>query len=158
MPAAARSRLCSRVSAWACVFIRSAISSAQCVFVIDFEGYLLLLSFASLKPSSFIISTDVLSTQSRQMIKRYGANVSPCITPTKLKQSVSPSGSGLVFSCFYISSLLLRRFLWVGRRRVVFSPSSLCVWSQRSWRSRQIILLRQGFCMYTLNSIYSPNL
>ena len=54
-------------------------------------------------------------------------------------------GSGLSLSCFYIASLWLQRFLWVGLRRVVFAPSSLCVWSQRSWRSRQIILLPLGF-------------
>ena len=53
-------------------------------------------------------------------------------------------GSGLLLSCFHIASLWLRRFLWVGRRRVVFGPSSLSVWSQRPWQSRKIILLPLG--------------
>ena len=53
--------------------------------------------------------------------------------------------SGLLFSCFYIASLWLQRFLKVGRWRVVFALSSICVWRQRPWRSRQIILLPLGF-------------
>ena len=48
--------------------------------VIVFAGYLLLLSFVSLKPFSFILSIDVLSTWFRLMVKKYGTNVSPCIT------------------------------------------------------------------------------
>ena len=44
MPEAARSRLCSRISAWAAAFARSAMSSASSASVIVFEGYLLLLS------------------------------------------------------------------------------------------------------------------
>ena len=63
------------------------------------------------------------------MINRYGANVSPCTTPaTMSKQSVSRSGEQICFfllSCFHIAVLWLRRFLWVGRRREVFAPSSL---------------------------------
>ena len=51
----------------------------------------------------------------------------------------------LLLLCFYIASLWLRRFICIGRRREVFAPSSLCVWSQRPERSRQIILLHQGF-------------
>ena len=48
----------------------------------------------SLKPLSFILSIDVLSTKYRQMIKRYGANTSSCSTPaTMSKKSVSPSGA-----------------------------------------------------------------
>ena len=47
--------------------------------------------------------------------------------------------------CFYIASLWLRQFLWIGRWREVFAPSYLCVWSQRPWQSRQIILLLRGF-------------
>ena len=62
-------------------------------------------------------------------------------------------GSGLLPSCFYITSLWLRRFLWVVRRRVVFAPSSLCVWSQRPWRSWQIILLPLGFIARTPSRI-----
>ena len=54
--------------------------------------------------------------------------------------------SGLLLSCFYIANLLwLRRFLWVGRTRVVFANSFLCVWNQRPGRSQQIILLPLGF-------------
>ena len=60
--------------------------------------------------------------------------------------------SGVLLSCFYKASLWLRRFLWVGRKRVVFAPSSLCVWSQRPWQSRQIILLPQGFCTCTFKN------
>ena len=53
--------------------------------------------------------------------------------------------SGLLLSCFYIDLLWLRRFLWEGRRRVVFAPSFVYVWSQMPWRSRQIIVLPRGF-------------
>ena len=42
-------------------------------------------------------------------------------------------GSGLLLLCFSVASLWLERFLWVGRRRVVFAPPFLCVWSQRPW-------------------------
>ena len=62
MQAAARSRLCSRVSAWANAFARSTISSAWSASVIVFAGYLLLLSFVSLKPFSLILLIDVLIT------------------------------------------------------------------------------------------------
>ena len=56
-------------------------------------GYLRPLFFVSSKPFSLILSIDFLSTYSRQMIKRYGASVSPCSTPaTMSKYSVSPSG------------------------------------------------------------------
>ena len=85
MPAAARSKLCSRDSAWVGVFARSAMSSAQFTSIIVCTGYLLL-SFASLKPLSFIITIDVLSTLSRQMINRYGANLSPCSTPATMSK------------------------------------------------------------------------
>ena len=37
-------------------------------------------------------------------------------------------GSGFLISCFYIASVLLWWFLLVGRRRIVFAPSSLCAW------------------------------
>ena len=50
MPAAARSRLCSRVSAWAGAFARSAVSSALSASVIVFAEHLLLLFFVSLIP------------------------------------------------------------------------------------------------------------
>ena len=49
-------------------------------------------------------------------------------------------GSGLLLWYFYIASLWLRQFLWIGRRRVAFAPSFLCVWSYRPWWSRQILL------------------
>ena len=62
MPAVARSRLCNRVSPWVGAFVRSAISSALSTSVIVFAGYLLFLSFVSLKPFSLILSIDVLST------------------------------------------------------------------------------------------------
>ena len=53
----------------------------------------------------------------------------------------------------------LRQFLWRGRWRKVFAPSSLCVWSQMPWRGRWIILLPQGFGTYTFqNSTDSQNL
>ena len=158
MPAAAHSRLCCRVLAWAGEFTRSAMSLMQYASVC--AGYLLLL-FVSLKALSFILSTDILSMSSRQMIKRYGANVSPCSTPATMLKCLHP-GSGILLSCFYIVSLWLWRFLWVSHRWVVFAPSSLCAWSQKPWRNQQIILLPVGFyvfCMYTFkNSTNSQNL
>ena len=57
--------------------------------------------------------------------------------------------SGLLPLCFYIASLWLRWFLWVGRKRVVFAPSFLNVWSHRPWRIRQLILF---FAMYTFKN------
>ena len=65
--------------------------------------------------------------------------------------------SGLLLLCFYIA-LWLWQFLWVVRRWVVFAPSSLCVWSQRLWRSLQIILLCQGFLHIHLLEFGSLNL
>ena len=62
-------------------------------------------------------------------------------------------GSGLLLLCFYMASLWPRQFLWVGCRRVVFAPSFFCVWSQRPWQNQQIILLPQGFCMYTIKNL-----
>ena len=59
-------------------------------------------------------------------------------------------GSGLLLLCFYIASLWLQRFLWGGRGWVVFTPTSLCVLSQRPWRSRQIILLLLRFLLIHL--------
>ena len=47
----------------------------------------------SIKPLSFIKSITVQSLSFRQIINKYGTNVSPCKTPaTMLKKSVSPSG------------------------------------------------------------------
>ena len=72
-----------------------------------------------------------------------------CLLATHLQQCRSSlclhPWSALLFSCFYIASLWLLRFLWVGRKRVIFAPSSLCLWSQKPLRSWQIILLRQVF-------------
>ena len=62
MPAAARSKLCSSVSAWLGVFASIAISSVESASVIVFAGYLLLLFFVSSKPFSLILSIDVLTT------------------------------------------------------------------------------------------------
>ena len=57
-PAAACSRLCAWVSAWAGAFTRIAMSSALSASVIVFPGYLLLLFFVSLKPFSLVLSID----------------------------------------------------------------------------------------------------
>ena len=55
------------------------------------------------------------------MITRYGTSVSPCGTlATMSKYSVSPSGERTSLWCFYRESLLLRRFLLVGRMLVGF--------------------------------------
>ena len=62
MLAAARSKLCSSVSAWLGVFASNAMSSAQSASVIVFAGYLLLLFFVSSKPFSLILSIEVQST------------------------------------------------------------------------------------------------
>ena len=63
MPAAARSKLCSCVSACLVVFARIAMLSAYSASVIVFVGYLLLLFFVSSKPFTLILSIDVLSTK-----------------------------------------------------------------------------------------------
>ena len=55
------------------------------------------------------------------------------------------SGSGLLLSGFYIASLCLRRFPWVGHRREVYAPSFLCVWNQRPMKSLQIIVASSFF-------------
>ena len=62
MLAAARSKLCRRVSAWSGVFASIAMSSALSASVIVVAGYLLLFFFVSSKPFSLIWSSDVLST------------------------------------------------------------------------------------------------
>ena len=84
--AAARSRVCSRDSAGAGIFAISAMSPVLPASVIIWVGYLLLLSFASLKPFSFIKSIDVLKTKSTQIIYRYEANVSPCSTSATMSK------------------------------------------------------------------------
>ena len=51
-------------------------------------------------------------------------------------------GSELLLLCFFHSIIMAATvFFLLGCKRVVFVPFSLCVWSQRPWRSRQIILL-----------------
>ena len=62
MPATARSKLCSSVSAWFGVFASIAMSSTLSASVIVFVGCLLLLFFVTSKPFSPILSIDVLST------------------------------------------------------------------------------------------------
>ena len=62
MSAVARFRLCSRDSARTGVFARRAMSSALSAFLVVYAGYLLLLSFLSLKTLFSILSIDVLST------------------------------------------------------------------------------------------------
>ena len=52
--------------------------------------------------------------------------------------------SGLLLSCFYRASLLLRHFHWGDHRLEVFISSSLCVWSQIPWRNLQIRVLSRG--------------
>ena len=136
MPVAARSRIGSTASSWAGVFARSAVFG-----VVLFRKCLCGVSSASsLASLTFIISKDVLSMMTWQMINRYWANVFPCRTPATM--SVSPSGDLYVF---YIASLWLRWFLWVGCRRVVFAPSSFCVWNQRSRRSRKNNIVASRF-------------
>ena len=85
MPPAVCSRQCCRNLAYAGVFARSAISSEKSASVIVSAGYRLLLAFFfffSVKPFSFIRSIDVQSTESRQIMNSYEANVFPCRTPT----------------------------------------------------------------------------
>ena len=114
MPAAACSKLCSSVSAWSGVFACIAKSSAQSAWVIVFAGDLLLLFFVSSKPFSLILSIDVLSTQSRQMIKRYGASVSPFSTPaTMSKYSVSPSGDR-TFTLVFLQRIVIAATVSLG--------------------------------------------
>ena len=55
-----RSTLCNSVSDWAGAFARIAMSSALLASVIVFAGYLLLLSFISLKLFSLILSINSL--------------------------------------------------------------------------------------------------
>ena len=61
------------------------------------------------------------------------------LLPCRSSLYINPM-SGLLRSCFYITS-----FLWGGRRREVFASSSLCVWSQKPWQSRRKMVLLQGF-------------
>ena len=62
MPAAARPKLCSSVSAWLGVFASIAMSSAKSASVIVFAEYILILFFVCSMPFSLILSIDVLST------------------------------------------------------------------------------------------------
>ena len=152
MPAAVRSKLCDRVLAWVGVFARSAMSLAQSASVIVCSGYLLLLSFVSLKPLPFILSIDVLSTLFRQMIKRYGANVSHCSTPAKMsKQSVSPSGEQ---TFVFLYSLIIAAIVSFGRPQAssICSIFPLCMGSKALERSTNNIVASMFFA-YTLSRI-----
>ena len=60
--------------------------------------------------------------------------------------------SGLLLLCFYIASLWLRRFLWVGRRRIVFASTSLCVWIKAMAKSTNNIVASRFFA-YTTSRI-----
>ena len=64
--------------------------------------------------------------------------------------------SGLLLLCFYIASLWLWRFLWIGHRRVVFAPSSE---SKALAKLTNNIVASRFFCTYTFkNSTESQNL
>ena len=79
--------------------------------VIVCAGYRLLFTFAKVKPFTFVVR----STLSRQIINRYGTNVSPCSTPaTMSKKSVSPSGVQTFTFVFYKSSLWMRQIFFGG--------------------------------------------
>ena len=78
-------------------------------------GVTSILSFVSLKPFSLILSIDVLSTYSRQMIKRRQANVSPCSTPaTILKKYVSLSGDR-TFTFVFLYSIIMATTVSFGK-------------------------------------------
>ena len=57
-------------------------------------------------------------------------------------------------SCFYITSLWLRRFLWGDRRPELFAPFSLCGWSQMPVKNLQIIVYPQSFNIRCIVKIY----
>ena len=61
-----------------------------------------------------------------------------------------------VLSLWYFcrESLLLLRFLLLGRMLVGFVPSSLCVWNRRPWWSRQIGMSPVGFLPERLQGFY----
>ena len=86
MPPAACSRLCSRVSACASVFARSTMSSAKSASLIICAGYLLIISFASLKPLQF----QLWVSSTNYTIEHYSLicsllNVLQCITNNSIK-------------------------------------------------------------------------
>ena len=94
--------------------------------VIFHARYLLLLAFAKVKPFSFIKSIDVWSTKCRQIINRYGANVSPCITyMTMSKKSVS-SSSEQTFTFVFLYSIILAVMVSLGPGGNI-SQSSSCM-------------------------------
>ena len=147
MPAAARSRLCSRDSAWVAVFAKSTIPLAWSASVIVCAGYLRLLSFASLKLLSFIKSIDVLSTLSRQMIKSYGANVTQCSKfGTISKQSVSSSGDR-TFTIVFLYSIIMAATVSFGRAsaKSIYSIFPLRMESKALEKSRNYIVASRFF-------------
>ena len=135
---------CSRDLAWVGVFARSSISPAKSTSEIVFAKYRL--PFFNLKPYSFIRSIDVRSTKSWQNMNWYGANEYPYRPPaTMSKKSESPSGERTLTFMFYRASLWLWQFLWGHHTLVIFTPSSLCVWSQMPWKNLRIRASPQRF-------------
>ena len=143
IPPAAPSRQCSRDSAWAGDIFRSVMSLTISASVIVFAGYLLLLSFVSLKAFFHLISRD-----SKHIVKANNKQVM-CLFSALLLQYRSSLCLHLVrgrlLPCFYIASLWLWRFIWRVGWRDVFVPFSLYAWNQMIWRSRRIIVLPRAF-------------
>ena len=107
------------------------MSSAYFTVVTVRARYLLLFSFVSLKPFSFILSTDVLSSLSRQMIKWYGAIVSHCSTPaTTSKWSVSPCGER-TFTFVFLYSIIMAATVSLGRLYAPKPKSCYIVWNEQ---------------------------
>ena len=128
MAPAACLRIFRKYSVLAGVLTRWPTSLAYLASLIVRAGYRLLPALSSEKPFSFSKSINVRNTLTRQIINRYGANVSPCHN-VKKSTFLHPV-SVLLLSCFYRASLGLLWSLWVDRRLEVFPPYSLCVWSQ----------------------------
>ena len=101
-----------------------------------FCGVLLLLFFVSSKPFSLILSIDVLSTKSRQMIKRYGASVFPCSTPaTMSKYFVSPSRERTFTLVFLLRIVIAATVFFLGR----LYASRLCSIFPRCMESKALV-------------------
>ena len=93
-----------------------------------------------------IVVFHLINRLSKYVVQRYRANVSPAAHLVKWWSSLwLHPGSGTFTFVFLYSIIMAATVLWVGRRRVVITPSSQCVWSQRPWRCRQIILLLYVF-------------